>query len=67
MCDCHPMTKAEQAEWNRVRKELRTVEDWRDLHNTIEAYKRRLMARHAGGDVQGATHLNSARQRTCEA
>ena len=41
------MTAAEKAEWNRVRKEPRTVEDWRDLHDTIEAYKRRLMQRHA--------------------
>lgn len=47
MCDCHPMTADEKAEWRRVKDEVRTREDWMDLHDTIEQYRRRLMKRHA--------------------
>jgi hypothetical protein len=46
MCDCHPMTKEEKEIWHRVRKEPNTKEDWEDLHNTIEEYKRRYIKRH---------------------
>lgn len=49
MCDCHPQTPAERAEWNRVKHEPRTREDWADLHDTIEQFKRRLIARHRNG------------------
>jgi hypothetical protein len=47
------MTKAEKAEWHRVRQERRTIEDWRDLHDTIENFKRRLMERHRQGEPCG--------------
>lgn len=45
MCDCHPLTKAEAEAWKRAKNDPRTVEDWRFLHDAIEAYKRRIIDR----------------------
>ena len=48
MCDCHPETETPEwrKTWTRVKAEPRTREDWQDLHDTIEAYRQRLIARH---------------------
>jgi hypothetical protein len=40
------MTPEQRKVWDRVKKDPNTVEDWRDLHDTIEAYRRRYIERH---------------------
>lgn len=45
MCECHPWSDAEKKAWVAIQREPRSKDDWTDLHNTIEAYKRRVLAR----------------------
>jgi hypothetical protein len=39
------LTEAEEREWQTVKHEPLTREDWLDLYNTIEDFKRRRIAR----------------------
>lgn len=46
MCDCHPLTPDQREAMKATEHEPNTVEDWRDLHDAIESYRRRRAARH---------------------
>jgi hypothetical protein len=48
VCVCHPETETREWKqlWARVKKEPRTREDWQDLHDTIEGYRKRVVQRH---------------------
>lgn len=37
--------------WRTLNRQSMTVDDWRDLHETIEGFKARFVARHAGRAV----------------
>jgi hypothetical protein len=54
MCDCHPLTP-EQKEAIRVTEaEENTREDWLELHNLIEKYRRHRAARHVEAHVRAS-------------
>ena len=58
MCDCHPLTSEQREAIKVTEHEPNTVEDWRDLHDAIENYRRRRAARHVLAHVtaeQGRT------------
>lgn len=63
MCDCHPLTPEQREAIKVTEREKNTVEDWRDLHDLIEQYRRRRAARHCLAHVlarqQGQHRLNS--------
>jgi hypothetical protein len=46
MCDCHPDTPELREALKVTEVEPNTKEDWRDLHDLIETYRRRRAARH---------------------
>jgi hypothetical protein len=48
VCVCHPDTETREWKklWAQVKKEPRTREDWQDLHDTIEDYRKRVVQRH---------------------
>lgn len=52
MCECHPETPELRAALRATEGEPNTVEDWRDLHDTIETYRRRRAARHVNAHVE---------------
>lgn len=45
----HKLTVDEERLWKKTKGEPNTREDWEDLNMTLVAYKRRRIARHAGG------------------
>lgn len=45
-CDCHPETPELLEAFRATEGEKNTVEDWRDLHDSIEQYRRRRVLRH---------------------
>jgi hypothetical protein len=53
MCECHPLTSDQKAALRATEGEPNTVEDWRDLHDAIEGYRRRRAARHVRAHVAG--------------
>ena len=46
VCDCHPETPELREAIRATEGEENTVDDWRDLHDMIEGYRRRRAARH---------------------
>lgn len=46
MCDCHPLTPEQREAMRVTEPEPMTREDWADLHDAIESYRRRRAARH---------------------
>lgn len=46
MCDCHPLTPEQREAIRATEHEPNTREDWADLHDVIESYRRRRAARH---------------------
>lgn len=54
MCDCHPMSKEDEAVWTRVKNKPRTREQWAVLHDAIERYRALLIADYKR-DLKGAT------------
>lgn len=42
-CECHPWTADDEKIWGLVKKEPRTKEQWRALHDAIEGYRRLLI------------------------
>jgi hypothetical protein len=62
MCNCHPRTEREAEAWKKIRSLkphecVETKDDWRFLHDAIEEYKRRLIARYlvSAGESKGGT------------
>lgn len=55
MCDCHPLTPEQREAIKATEGEHNTVEDWRDLHNVIEEYRRRRAARHVKAHLAEGT------------
>lgn len=43
MCECHVWTADDERDWKKAKKEPRTKEQWRALHDAIEAYRRRIV------------------------
>jgi hypothetical protein len=58
VCRCHGMPIEPNA-W--------TVEDWRDLHETMEAFRRRVAARHACRTCDGTGFDPDTLSGRCEA
>jgi len=54
MCDCHPLTPEQREAIKATEGEENTIEDWRDLHNVIEEYRRRRAARHVLAHLAGS-------------
>lgn len=46
MCDCHQESPELREALKATEGEPNTVEDWRDLHDLIETYRRKRAARH---------------------
>jgi hypothetical protein len=42
-CDCHPWSSDDERIWCIVKKEFRTKEQWKHLHNALEEYRRKLI------------------------
>lgn len=51
MCECHPDSPELREAIRATENEPNTVEDWRDLHDVIEGYRRRRAARHVKAHV----------------
>lgn len=51
MCECHPLTTKQREAIKATEGEANTVEDWRELHDAIETYRRRRAARHVKAHV----------------
>lgn len=52
MCECHPETPELREAMRVTEHEPNTVDDWRDLHDVIEGYRRRRAARHVRAHVE---------------
>ncbi len=55
MCDCHPLTPEQREAIKATEGEPNTVEDWRDLHDVVESFRRRRAARHVRVHVKGSS------------
>jgi hypothetical protein len=51
MCDCHPLSPEQREAIKATEGEPNTREDWIDLHDVIEQYRRRRAARHVRAHV----------------
>lgn len=52
MCDCHPESQELREALKVTEAEPNTVEDWRELHDFIETYRRKRAARHVLAHVR---------------
>ena len=52
MCDCHPLTPEQREAIKSTEREENTKEDWMDLHDMIEQYRRRRAARHCQAHIK---------------